>query len=479
MFEDLDTLLRTTKGSLAQTPLEELFEAVFQTQRTCAIHLKRQALEKTIAFERGSPVGCTSNLVQESIGRVLVEKQLLKEEDYQVLLNASAEQSIRFEAALAQSKLLDPQTLEKQLHLNLAQKILDCFGWTDASYAISGDVQIDPEPPRIHAGQMLFTAVCTALPDGVVRSRFPVAEAQRWAAVDGPRHSADELKLSSADAAILDALSARPTFAELCRAVDQGPDAVRRRLYAFALLGLAEHAERVPAASAARPRGKPARARPFAAAFAGAGLCAAIGAAVALHGAQAPAQSAPQPPPLVLQAPRAKPPGVHQALEPLPPLAPAPPGARPRPDRPRGLALSASGIAFEPPAPGPRATAGKMDVAGKLLKAGRGEAALALYQRVLKAAPKSADAAFGAALAHYQAGRDEEARAAARRAVELAPAYAQAHLLLGYLEQLGGRAPQALEHYRRCVELAPGTAQAKDVQELADQIQAGPGANAP
>ncbi len=478
MFEDLNTLLRTTKGSLAQTPLEELFEAVFQTQRTCALHIQRQAFEKSIAFERGSPVGCSSNLVQESLGRVLVDKQLLKEEDYKVLLNAAAERSVRFEDALALSKLLDPKTLEKQLHLNLAKKVLDCFCWTDATYVLVGDVEIDPDPPRINAGQLLFKAVCTAIPDGVVPSRFPIAEGQRWARLDAPRHSAEELKLSPADAAILEALAARPTFAELCRKVGQEPEGVRRRLYAFALLGLADHSEKVGAAPRAGRAPKPTRARSFFAAFAGAGLCAAIGAAVALHSSQAPAQSA-QPPPLVLKAPRAKPAGAPQALDPLPPLSAAPAGARAKPDRPRGLALSASGITFEPPMPGPRAAAGKVDAASRLLKAGQSGAALALYERVLKSSPKSADAAYGAALARYEAGQDEPARASAERALALQANHAQAHLLLGYLEQLGARAPEALSHYRRYLELAPTAAQAGDVRDLADQLQAGLGVKAP
>lgn len=479
MFEDLDTLSATAKGSLAQTPLEELFEALFRTQRTCSLEIKRHAFERTIAFERGLPVGCTSNLVQDSLGRALVEKKLLEEEDYQALLNASAERSMRFEAALAESKLLDAQTLEKHLQLNLAQRILDCFRWTDASFSLLGEVDIGPNPLRINPGQLLFTAICTALPDEVVPSRFPVAEGRRWAATHRPRHSVDELKLSAKDAAILDALAARPTFAELCSQVDQEPEVVRRRLYAFALLGLADHAEKVPAkpreGSQAKPRRS--RARAFAAAFLGAGVCTAMGAAIALRSAQAPKPSAP--PPLVLKAPRTKPAGAHQALGAPPPLAPAPAGARPRSDRPRGLFLSASGIAFDPPAPGPSIAAGKVDAASKLLRLGRREAALKLYERALEAAPQSADAAFGAALALYESGRDDVARAGAERALALDADHAQTHLLLGYLEQMGGRAAEAVAHYRRFAQLAQSSPLGKDVGELADRLEAGPGPNPP
>lgn len=478
MFEDLDTLPATAKGSLAQTPLEELFEAIFRTQRTCSLHLKRHAFERTIAFERGLPVGCTSNLVQDSLGRALVEKKLLKEEDYQALLNASAERSMRFETALAESKLLEAQTLERHLHLNLAQRILDCFRWTDASFSLLGEVEIDPNPLRINLGQLLFRAICSALPEGVVPSRFPVAEGQRWAATHRSRHSVDELKLSAKDAAILDALAARPTFAELCGRIDEEPEVVRRRLYAFALLGLADHSEKVPASvpeeiSPANPRHS--RARTFAAALLGAGVCTAMGAAIALRSAPGPSA----PPPLVLKAPRAKPAGTHQTLGVPRPLPPAPAGARARPDRPRGLHLSASGIAFEPPAPGPSVAAGKVDAASKLLRLGRREAALDLYERALEAAPQSADAAFGAALALYESGRDDVARAAAESALALDPDHAQAHLLLGYLEQMSGRAAEAVAHYRRCAELAQSSPQGKDVGELADRLEAKPEPNPP
>jgi len=472
MFEDLEPILRSTKGTLAQTPLEQLFEAISQTQRTCGLELKRHAFERTVVFERGVPMGCSSNLVQESIGRVLTEKKLLKEDDYQTLLNVCVERSLRFEVALAQSKLLDLQTLEKQIHQNLAQKILDCFRWTDASYCLVGDVEFEPGAPKMNTGQLLFTAISTALPKELVASRFPVPEEQRWAMPYRPRHRADELKLSPKDAFILDALAARPTLAELCRTIEQDPETVHRRLYALALLGLAEHSEKVPdkpPVDPTAPLPQPEGRGVWLAAGVAAGLCAAA-ALFALRGSPAPANNA-MPPPLVKKAVRVKPAGNHFALDPLPALTAAPAGAQARPDRPRGLGLSASGIALEPPMPGPGIAGGKIDAASRLLVAGKLDAARSLYDRAVRAAPKSADAAFGAALAHYASGEDDRARKRAERALELEPDFAFAHLLLGYLDQEGARVPEAIGHYQRFVELAPGSAQAEDVRELLERIK--------
>ena len=475
MFDQPEDILRSTKGSLAETPLEQLFEAILETQRTCGLELKRQGFEKVIAFERGVPVGCTSNLVEESIGRVLVDKKLLGEKDYQTLLNASAERSLSFETALAQSKLLDPQSLEKLLHANLALKILDCFRWIDARYCLMPEVAIDPGAPRMNPGQLLFTAVCTALPYEKVSDRFSLPSGQRWAKPHRPRHGADELKLSPKDGKVLEALSARPTFGELCQTLDQDPEAVARRLYALALLGLAEHSEKVPEQPREEPRAVPVaelppppKARRASVTLGAAAVLAAVAAGglyLSLRSAPAPAQTSL--PPLVLKAARTRPAGARVALDPVPPLLVAPAGARPRPDEPRGLWLSASGIALEPPAPNRRT----LDAANHLLEAGRPEAALPLYERAMRASPKDADAAFGAALAHYAAGQDEGARKNVERALELRADHAEAHLLLAFLEQLSARAPEAVAHYQRFVDLSPDSPRAQDVRALIEQLK--------
>jgi len=102
--------------------------------------------------------------------------------------------------------------------------------------------------------------------------------------------------------------------------------------------------------------------------------------------------------------------------------------------------------AAPPTGPNAPSLAGAMVQAERLHRAGRLSEAIALYRRVIKAAPKAAEVHNNLAAALNTAGRPQEALASYRRAVKLRPGYAIAQSNLGALLVGLGKTDEGLEN---------------------------------
>lgn len=116
------------------------------------------------------------------------------------------------------------------------------------------------------------------------------------------------------------------------------------------------------------------------------------------------------------------------------------------------------------PSAGPHAPwlAGAMTQAAQLHRAGRLAEAIAVYRRVIKAAPKTAEAHNNLAATLRAAGRPREAVASYRRAVKLRPGYAIAQSNLGALLVGLGKTEEGLEHLAGAYIYAVGGPVARD-----------------
>lgn len=250
MFPTAAEILKQREGSIAETPLPLLLHAIAVEERTCAVELKVRALTKRISFEDGAPVACSSNLLHETLGKFLVQKGRLTEEQYQAALVESVNTGMRMGELLIKQQLISPYDLYKQLQANLALKILDSFRWMDASYRVIGDDPQPESPVRIKAAQLVLTGASTVLPFDVVTSQLMFVDEQRFALVPDAQLALDELRLSTRDAKLIASLRTRPTFAELLARSGLEFEEALRRLYALCVLQAVAFAEAVPEVAA-------------------------------------------------------------------------------------------------------------------------------------------------------------------------------------------------------------------------------------
>ncbi|WP_164007883.1 DUF4388 domain-containing protein [Pyxidicoccus trucidator] len=247
MFPTPSQVLRQREGTLADTPFPLLLHSLMVEERTCTLELKVRQREKRIVFEDGSPVGCQSNLLHETLGKYLVEKGKLAETDYQKALAESVSSGLQMGALLIQKGLISPFDLYKQLQANLAHKLLDCFRWTDAKYRLIADVESPDASVRMNTAQLILTGVASVMPFDAVATHFTFTDERRFGQMPGVEAG---LKLSSKDARLFQALRQRPTFNELMERTAFDTETVLRRLYALCLLEVSGFAEDVDARAA-------------------------------------------------------------------------------------------------------------------------------------------------------------------------------------------------------------------------------------
>ncbi|MBK7556257.1 MAG: molecular chaperone DnaJ, partial [Flavobacteriales bacterium] len=104
--KELKELARAKEGSLRDVPFAVLLLALESQGRTAVLEIRRNQLHKKILLEEGTPVDCRSNLLHETLGKFLVHKGKLSEENYQKVLAESASSGALFGDVLMRLELL-------------------------------------------------------------------------------------------------------------------------------------------------------------------------------------------------------------------------------------------------------------------------------------------------------------------------------------------------------------------------------------
>lgn len=256
MFPKAAQVLKARDGSLDQTPLPLLINAIWEEERDCALELKMRQLEKRINFEDGHPVACSSNLLHETLGKFLVEKGKVPEADYNKLLAESAAQGLQMGNFLVAKGILTPFDLYKQLQANLAIKILDAFRWQGATWRIINDAERAQTSVRMNPAQLIWTGV-GQMPFETVMAQLDFDGNKKFAVTPEGHKELRTLKLSPKDQRLITVLKSRPTFPEMVEQSALDMEVVYRRIYALVVMGFVDFAENVsdaPAPEEAAPQ---------------------------------------------------------------------------------------------------------------------------------------------------------------------------------------------------------------------------------
>lgn len=244
MFPTPAQVLKARDGSLDQTPLPLLIRAIWSEERDCAVELKMRQLQKRINFEDGHPVGCSSNMLHETLGKFLVEKGKIPEADYNKLLAESAAQGLQMGNFLVAKGILTPFDLYKQLQANLAIKILDAFRWQGATWRIIHDAERAQTSVRMNPAQLIWTGV-GQMAFETVMSQLDFDGNKQFAMTPAGHKELRTLKLSSKDQRLITVLKSRPTFPEMVEKSELDMEVVYRRIYALVVMGFVDFAENV------------------------------------------------------------------------------------------------------------------------------------------------------------------------------------------------------------------------------------------
>jgi hypothetical protein len=252
MFQPRRDVLRAKSGSLTETPLPLLLHAILVEQRSATLELQLRNLVKQLHFEAGVPVGGDSNLLHESFGKYLVDKQKLTDAQHHALLAESAATDRPLQSLLLQKKVLSSFELFKLLQANLAHTLLDAFRWGDAKWRLR-DVDEVSTPIKMNTAQLVYLGA-PQLPPEVLSRHFAIDRTRPLALLVD--ELSEELKVPSKDQRLVQALKKRASLSTLLSVPNVNRAEVEAKVYALCVLEFVDFADVV---ATARPtyRGSP------------------------------------------------------------------------------------------------------------------------------------------------------------------------------------------------------------------------------
>ncbi|MEW5847343.1 MAG: DUF4388 domain-containing protein [Myxococcota bacterium] len=248
--KDLQDISRLKEGNLVDQPFPVLLYAFSVHERSLVLEITRNQLQKHIIFEDGIPVDCRSNLLHETLGKFLVERGKLGEEDYQRCLSESVAGGVQLGDVLLKYGLINAFDLFKMLQQNLAHKLLDGFTWKTGQFKVHTDVPAVESPLKVRVPQLVLAGVTGFAPQEQVDADIGALVGRNLGVHPAPPISVSSLKLSAKQTRVMTLLKKRPRIDELMVEANLPPDELTRFIYALALMGVVLPADQIPADAA-------------------------------------------------------------------------------------------------------------------------------------------------------------------------------------------------------------------------------------
>jgi CheY-like chemotaxis protein len=154
------------RGSLAAVEFPMLLQDAAFHKTTGCLNLRSGRVKKVIFLQDGEITFALSNQMQETLGRYLLDRGALGEEEYREAIEAMLGSKKKLGEFLIARGLMDPERLFEAVRDNVAGKVLEVFTWQ------GGDFRVSPyrEPPAhipgrpLEAHRVLWEGVRSHLP---------------------------------------------------------------------------------------------------------------------------------------------------------------------------------------------------------------------------------------------------------------------------------------------------------------------------
>lgn len=244
--EQLAAIARKPEGDLREVPFAAVLFALAVHERTVVLEIRRGQLTKEIVFEYGVPVDCRSNLVHETLGRFMIARGKLSQEEHDSVLRESVTQGVQFGEVLRQRGLVDSSELFRILQQNLAKKLLDGFTWSEGAYALEEETPEVGSPLKVRVPQLIVTGITRFTPQDEVNAGVWPLAGKPLLAHPKPSLPLGRLKLTDGQRQVVEALTEERTIKEAAERTGVAFEEVARVVYGLALLGAVVPAENLP-----------------------------------------------------------------------------------------------------------------------------------------------------------------------------------------------------------------------------------------
>ncbi|HET7711377.1 MAG TPA: DUF4388 domain-containing protein [Thermoanaerobaculia bacterium] len=236
--EQLQAILQKGSGTLEETPYPLLLLAMAAAEKSGAVQLRRNQLEKTIVFDCGSPVDCLSNIATEMLGRFLISSGRIAEADAHAAFSTATARGVPLGEVLMERKLLTSTELYRALQQNLGRKLLEPFSWKSGTYSISEDARPLASVLKVKVPQLLVTGILKVEPQESADEAVATFQGMYLTISPEPIFGFDEFRLSPKQQKVVDEARKGAKIEDIRSATGMDADDLNRLVYALMLLGV-------------------------------------------------------------------------------------------------------------------------------------------------------------------------------------------------------------------------------------------------
>jgi tetratricopeptide (TPR) repeat protein len=237
--EQLLAISQMTKGDLGKIPFPALLHAFAVHHRSVVLSIERRQVKKDVILENGVPMDCQSNLLSDTLGKFMVGRGDLTEEQNLAILSKSATTGRPFSDLLVAEGIVNPHDLYKILQQNLAKKLLDAFTWQSGSFRVSTSLPEVDSPLKVNAPQLVLTGILKFTPDSEIADAIAPFEAKKFYIHRKSPVPLKELRLTREHQEVLRLLSEGRALPELQADMRMDRSRALRLLYSLAVIGAA------------------------------------------------------------------------------------------------------------------------------------------------------------------------------------------------------------------------------------------------
>lgn len=227
--------MKEKQGVLAKVGLPGLLHLIYlRKDESAVLDIIKEPIKKRFYFRQGIPVAASSNILNEVLGRLLMQEGVITQQQYETSLETVLKEKKRHGEVLISMGLLTPEALEDFLSLQLKRRLFRLFDWDEGFYRyIKTDLPGNIPSRPFHPAALIL--------EGISLGFYPVvkirAGLENWLgkkaalSFDGSDYSLDDFRLNLQEKRFTGSIDGQKTLAE---ALD-GSDLLRHRAESIAL----------------------------------------------------------------------------------------------------------------------------------------------------------------------------------------------------------------------------------------------------
>ncbi|MEW5853670.1 MAG: DUF4388 domain-containing protein, partial [Myxococcota bacterium] len=228
------------EGNLEQVAYARILVRLLKERFTGRLSLRTGSAKREVYFENGAPAAYSSSEPGERLGRVLVTRNCITEEQYLAAARAMVERGAKLTEALLEMGAVDSARLQQEQRQLTKDQIINGFSLTQGSYLVEPGKSPPDEVTKFEfkTGEIFLQGYRKYAPDSEIKELYAALKETYYCPKPELAAYRPELGLEPDDERVLKMMSEAYTVEEAVERSGQPMERVSRLLGALKLLGL-------------------------------------------------------------------------------------------------------------------------------------------------------------------------------------------------------------------------------------------------